>query len=219
MKKLYLTAVITVPSEEGQKRIDEVLEKETLGVQNIFRDDYGRSREDYEEMNMRIPSYFDEEEAEFYKKSPKSEISEDGYMTLAPEEIDYAFLDFILPLREFVSVTDTLEFGSLVKDNIVTLCTVKFDLSNYVQIKKSDIATAIYENLFGINRKELLALGKAIEKYETTSDLVEKAVLFPSTILANKLIEKVGLQNNIFSQYRKEMNFKQLEEFNISATC
>ena len=32
MKKLYLTAVVTVPSEEGQKRIDEALEKETLGV-------------------------------------------------------------------------------------------------------------------------------------------------------------------------------------------
>ena len=46
MKKLYLTAVITVPSEECQKRIDEALEKETLGVQNIFRDDYGRSRGD-----------------------------------------------------------------------------------------------------------------------------------------------------------------------------
>ena len=84
MKKLYLTAVITVPSEEGQKRIDEALEKETLGVQNIFRDDYGRSRGDYEEMNMRIPSYFDEEEAEFYKNSPKSEISEDGFMHLDP---------------------------------------------------------------------------------------------------------------------------------------
>lgn len=121
-------------------------------------------------------------------------------------------------VTEIHSLDNTIEgvFGSLVKDNIVTLCTVKFDLSNYVPMKKSDIATAIYENLFGINRKELLALGKAIEKYETTSDLVEKAVLFPSTILANKLIEKVGLQNNIFSQYRKEMNFKQLEEFNIT---
>ena len=121
-------------------------------------------------------------------------------------------------VTEINSLDNTIEgvFGSLVKDNIVTLCTVKFDLSNYVPMKKSDIATAIYENLFGINRKELLALGKAIEKYETTSDLVEKAVLFPSTILANKLIEKVGLQNNIFSQYRKEMNFKQLEEFNIT---
>ena len=121
-------------------------------------------------------------------------------------------------VTEIHSLDNTIEgvFGSLVKDNIVTLCTVKFDLSNYVPMKKSDIATAIYENLFGINRKELLALGKAIEKYETTSDLVEKAVLFPSTILANKLIEKVGRQNNLFSQYRKEMNFKQLEEFNIT---
>ena len=37
MKRLYLTAVVTVPSEEGQKRIDEALEKETLGVQKIIK--------------------------------------------------------------------------------------------------------------------------------------------------------------------------------------
>ena len=46
-------------------------------------------------------------------------------MTLAPEEIDYAFLDFILPLREFVSVTDTLEFGSLVKEQDGTITHVQ----------------------------------------------------------------------------------------------
>lgn len=40
MKKLYLTAVITVPSEEGQKRIDEALEKESAGIQNLFKDDF-----------------------------------------------------------------------------------------------------------------------------------------------------------------------------------
>ena len=114
MKRLYLTAVVTVPSEEGQKRIDEALEKETLGVQNIFRDDYGRSRGDYEEMNMRIPSYFDEEEAEFYKNSPKSEISEDGFMQLDPEELEYEFLDYLVPLKNIIDVTDTQEIGSII---------------------------------------------------------------------------------------------------------
>ncbi|MCT7648928.1 hypothetical protein ACOL23_11465 [Aliarcobacter butzleri] len=121
-------------------------------------------------------------------------------------------------LTEIHSLDNTIEgiFGPLLKDNKVTLCSVGFDLSKPVSMKKSEIATVIYENLFDINRKELLTLGKAIEKYETTSDLVEKAVLFPSTILANKLIEKVGHQNKIFSAYRKELNFKQLEEFNIA---
>ena len=41
MKRLYLTAVVTVPSEEGQKRIDEALEKRNLGIQNIFKDEKG----------------------------------------------------------------------------------------------------------------------------------------------------------------------------------
>lgn len=121
-------------------------------------------------------------------------------------------------LTEINSLDNTIEgvFGSLLKDNKVTLCSVEFDLSKPASMKKSEIATVIYENLFDINRKELLALGKAIEKYETTSDLVEKAVLFPSTILASKLIEKVGHQSKIFSAYRKELSFKQLEEFNIA---
>ena len=114
MKRLYLTAVVTVPSEEGQKRIDEALEKETLGVQNIFRDDYGRSRGDYEEMNMRIPSYFDEEEAEFYSKNPSSEIDENGFMNLAPEELEYEFLDYLVPLKNIIDVTDTQEIGSII---------------------------------------------------------------------------------------------------------
>lgn len=121
-------------------------------------------------------------------------------------------------LAEINSLDNTIKgvFGSLLNGNTVTLCSVDFDLSIPTSMKKVDIATAIYENLFDINRKELLSLGKAIEKYETTTDLVEKAVLYPSTILANKLIEKVGAQNKIFTLYRKEMSFKQLEEFNIT---
>lgn len=121
----------------------------------------------------------------------------------------------VTEIQSLDNTTDAI-FGTLLKDNKVTLCTVEFDLSKPTTMKKSDIATVIFENLFNINRKELLTLGKAIEKYETTSDLVEKAVLFPSTILANKLIEKVGQQNKLFSEYRKSLSFKQLEEFNIT---
>ena len=114
MKRLYLTAVVTVPSEEGQKRIDEALQKENSGIQNIFRDDYGRSREDYKEMNLRIPSYFDEEEKEFYKANPKSEITEDGEMFLQNHELEYEFLDYLVPLKNIIDVTDTQEIGSII---------------------------------------------------------------------------------------------------------
>ena len=117
MKRLYLTAVITVPSEEGQKRIDEALEKQNFSmIQEVFKDEHGHTREFYEDISAKLPHGFVEAEKEFYSKNPSSEIDENGYMSLNPEEIDYAFLDFILPLREFVSATDTLEFGSLVKE-------------------------------------------------------------------------------------------------------
>lgn len=126
MKKLYLTAVITVPSEEGQKRIDEALEKQNFSmIQEVFRDEHGHTREFYEDVAGKVPKGFAEAEKEFYNTTQVSEISEDGYMTLAPEEIDYAFLDFVLPLREFVSVTDTLEFGSLVKETDGTITHVQ----------------------------------------------------------------------------------------------
>lgn len=114
MKRLYLTAVITVPSEEGQKRINEALEKESSSIQKVFRDDYGRSREDYEEMNLRLPSYFDEEEKEFYKVNPKSEISEEGEMFLQNHEIEYEFSDYLVPLKSIIDVTDTQEIGSII---------------------------------------------------------------------------------------------------------
>ena len=114
MKILYLTAVDTVPSEEGQKRIDEALEKENSGIQSIFRDDYGRSREDYEEMNLRIPSYFDDEEKEFYKANPKSGITEEGEIFLNQEELEYSFSDYILRLDHFLDATDDQEIGSIV---------------------------------------------------------------------------------------------------------
>lgn len=128
MKRLYLTAVITVPSEEGQRRIDEALEKQSYSTvqETVYRDEDGKSREDWEDiLSGKVPNGFAEAEKEFYSKNQSSEISEDGYMTLAPEEIDYAFLDFILPLREFVSVTDTLEFGSLVKEQDGTITHVQ----------------------------------------------------------------------------------------------
>ena len=126
MKKLYLTAVITVPSEEGQKRIDEALEKQNFSmIQEVFRDEHGHTREFYEDVAGKVPKGFTEAEKEFYNEIQVSEIDENGFMNLDPDEIDYAFLDFILPLREFVSVTDTLEFGSLIKEQDGTITHVQ----------------------------------------------------------------------------------------------
>ena len=117
MKRLYLTAVVTVPSEEGQKRIDEALEKQNLpSSQSVFRDEKGRSRADWETIlgDEKVPDWFAQEEDEFYKNSPSSEIDENGFMNLAPEELEYEFLDYLVPLKNIIDVTDTQEIGSII---------------------------------------------------------------------------------------------------------
>jgi rubrerythrin len=115
MKILYLTAVVTVPSEEGQKRIDEALEKQNLSVvQEVFKDEHGHTREFYEDISAKLPNGFTEAEKEFYSKSPNSEIDENGYMNLAPEELEYEFLDYLVPLKNVIDVTDTQEIGSII---------------------------------------------------------------------------------------------------------
>ena len=115
-KRLYLTAVITVPSEEGQKRIDEAIQKENdLSFnQEVFRDEFGRTRESYEDMGVQLPKGFTEAEKEFYGNSQQSEIDEDGLMFLKPEELEYQFVDYLIPLKKIVDITDTLEFGSII---------------------------------------------------------------------------------------------------------
>jgi len=117
LKRLYLTAVVTVPSEEGQKRIDEALEKQNLpSSQSVFRDEKGRSRADWETIlgDEKVPDWFAQEEDEFYKTNPSSEIDDDGNMYLKPEELEYEFLDYLVPLKNIIDVTDTQEIGSII---------------------------------------------------------------------------------------------------------
>lgn len=113
MKRLYLTAVHTVPSEEGQKRIDEALSKTNVFVEEVFRDEHGHTREFYEDVAGKVPKGFAEAEKEFYSSKQESEIDEEGNMYLKPEEIDYAFTDYLVPLHRIIDVEDTLEFGSM----------------------------------------------------------------------------------------------------------
>ena len=115
MKRLYLTAVVTVPSEEGQKRIDEALEKQNFSmIQEVFKDEHGHTREFYEDISAKLPNGFVEAEKEFYKNSSSSEINENGFIELAHEELEYEFLDYLVPLKNIIDVTDTQEIGSII---------------------------------------------------------------------------------------------------------
>lgn len=109
IKTILLNTIVTIPSEEGQKKIDDALERESSSIQKVFRDDYGRSREDYEEMNLRLPRYFDEEEKEFYKNNTGSEIDEDGNILLQESELEELTVPTFIPLDNIDSFVATLE--------------------------------------------------------------------------------------------------------------
>lgn len=116
MKRLYLTAVVTVPSEEGQKRIDEALEKQNFSmIQEVFKDEHGHTREFYEDISAKLPNGFVEAEKEFYKNSSSSEISENGEIFLENHELEYDFVDYLLPLKNFFDMRDAPEIGSYIK--------------------------------------------------------------------------------------------------------
>ena len=104
MKILYLTTVDTVPSQEGEEKIERALQKQKSGEEK--RDDYGRTKNWYIENEFKVPEHFFEDE--------ESEIDEDGNIHLLPEEMEYSFSDYILRLDYFLDATDDEEIGSIV---------------------------------------------------------------------------------------------------------
>jgi hypothetical protein len=137
MKTILLHALITVPSEEGQKKIDDALERDITGNREVFRDDHGRSREDYEEMNIKIPKYFDEDEKEFYKNNPTSEIDIDGNIFLQESEIEELTVPMFIPLDNIDSFVATLDGTTRVytKSGIVyNVAEDVFEIDSYIEL-------------------------------------------------------------------------------------
>ncbi|QKF59224.1 hypothetical protein [Aliarcobacter lanthieri] len=105
-------------------------------------------------------------------------------------------------------------FGSTYKDGVITLSGVEFIPG--LQMKKSELIDKIYNNLFGVSKKELNTLSKTLVRYETATSDIEKALLYPSTVMADNLIEKIGLINHNFNEFRSKMDYYELSEFNTS---
>lgn len=118
-------------------------------------------------------------------------------------------------IMELETLDNTVEsfFESTYEDGIISLCGVKFDINKNVSFEKSELIDFMYQNLFSINRKELSLLSKALVRYETAISDIEKAVLYPSTILADKLIEKIGYIDQQFNEFRKALNYEENSEF------
>lgn len=82
--------------------------------------------------------------------------------------------------------------------------------------EKLELTQLIYSNVLDISKKELTQLSKAITLYETTNDEVNKAILYPSLVKADELIEQIGLINTKFNDFVKKMNYKQRTLFNTT---
>lgn len=102
MKLLYLTALNAVPTEEGQKRIEKAVKKS----KNSDNDEYKHgSKAWYESLGVAVPKDLEEDDE-------VDEITEDGYMNLPLEEIEYEYSDLLLNLDDFSSCEDNPVFGS-----------------------------------------------------------------------------------------------------------
>lgn len=112
MKILYLNAVSSVPSEAGEAKIERALEKHKENNQgSVYRDEFGRSEEDYEYLNVPLPE-------DFYKNLEEEEdeakIDENGNILLMPDEMEWVMNDYIMRLDFFVDAEDDEEFGCIV---------------------------------------------------------------------------------------------------------
>lgn len=118
-------------------------------------------------------------------------------------------------IQELDSLDNSVEsfFGETYKDGVITLSGVEFIPGAKAVVSRSEIIDTIYNKLFEIDRKELNYLSRTLERYETSSSDIEKTLLYPSTIMADKLIEKIGLINHKFEDFRTKLTYEELEEF------
>ena len=103
MKLLYLTVLNAVPTEEGQKRIEKAVKKNKSSENDEYKQG---SKAWYESLGVAVPKDLEEEDSEV------DEISEDGYMNLPLDEIDYEFSDLIVALEDFSTCEDNPIIGS-----------------------------------------------------------------------------------------------------------
>jgi uncharacterized membrane-anchored protein YjiN (DUF445 family) len=119
---------------------------------------------------------------------------------------------------EFDSICNTVEdvFGSTYnkEKETITLSGVCFTIGGVGSLTKAELSSIILQSLFGIERKELSGVLKTLTRYEETTDDVQKAILYPSTILADELIGKITDQEIAYSTFKKALSYEEESEFN-----
>lgn len=104
MKKkemIFLTEVVTVLSEKGEKRLNKVNAKTKSDD-----DEGGMPLEWYLENNLKPPKHLKEQEDEY---------DSDGYIELKEGEFAYEFVEIIVDLQRIYKVTNVDDFGSILE--------------------------------------------------------------------------------------------------------
>lgn len=100
---LYLTEVSTVLNEAGLEKFNNSLEANS-SVGALKRDDYGRTAQSYEDMNLPVPKEL---------QGDTEELSDD-FVRVNPEDIEYDFNDCVINLSDFMVAIDHEDIGSTV---------------------------------------------------------------------------------------------------------
>jgi hypothetical protein len=123
-------------------------------------------------------------------------------------------------VREFDSIYNTVEdvFGlSFDKlEGTITLCGVVYEVGAAQKRTKAELKAAILKGIFGIELAELRGVLKTLVKYEETKDEYEKAILYPATGLADKIIGKIISEEMAFASYRKGMSHEEKVAFDTT---
>ncbi len=128
MQLLYLSAVTKIPNEAGVATIEKAVKRN----KGINGKDEELDIEWYRENNLRPPDHLLEDSA--------PEISKDGKIFLTEDQLDFEFLDFVLPVKHFFHAKDTLDFGCIVRDTL--------GRKHHV----AQMAEEIYDYIYFINR-------------------------------------------------------------------
>lgn len=99
-KCIFITEVITILNEAGEKKLKEATSEAVL------KDENGYTAEWFEDMGLPVPDNL---------KDTRPEIDENGFMELAPDELTYDFQNRFIDITDLLTVVEADEFGTVLE--------------------------------------------------------------------------------------------------------
>ena len=112
------------------------------------------------------------------------------------------------------SISDVFGATYNKKNKEIIISSISFSLFDKNVYTKAEIEDLMAQNLFKLNKKEFNATLKTVVRFEEEKDSVKKAILYPSTVIADKILTVVDALENRISKFQKTMSFEDSVEFN-----